>query len=788
MADHLAARKCPDLHDATGGKTVHTQANITITSTALANKVQRALTPEDVRNIITQAQAEMPGLHWRNLGDRDNNAGTVQIASSPALAIIERLTNGMDGLIELAAAQHPTDSPASPREAARKWFGVPIGGIAELTDAQRRRLAAGLQVVLEESGDRDRPTVVVTDQGIGQYPLDAPDTLLSLNRSNKLGSPHLHGAYGQGAAATYRFADYTVIITRRAPAFNGGRQDIVGWTVVWEDPGDPNVDKLPVYRYLVGADNQIPVFEPSALINDSQWHGVRVTHVAYGLRGYTAAYNQPRGGIWALFHSALFDPVLPFLIGGNRDVDGRAAGKGTTRVVIGNAARLSNPGGLRGDLEIAYRNSVTFDVSKVTGQNHGSVKIAYWVVRKVGDAIKGDPTASFATPETAVSMTLSGQRQDAESRMWLKSEIQMPFLSKLVIAQIDVDGLSPLAKRELFSSTRERAVDGNLRSVIYKEVSATLRDDDELRRLEREERNKLLAESVEKVDERVRERLRQYIDTLLKNKTRKVRTTREVVVPPRPQTGGGGPGHRDTDDSGLPADPTFIKFTKDPIRVTQGTNTTVWVEINAKNGYLPLYQDNLVVTIEPSAGSTITDVAKSELLGGKSLWKIHAEVTAPVGDHEIEAVLVTPAGVITATSTITVLPAPTKKKTVVKEEPDKGPRVEWVREAGWDQLDWTERTVGEVQVSPDETLILVNRDQRLLRQAIDSNKKLSEAAIKRREQRYLLPVACGLFEQHHAAQGMDAPPSEDYVAGEHERVAGAVILAISEDLLEGLGE
>ena len=38
--------------------------------------------------------------------------------------------------------------------------------------------------------------------------------------------------------------------------------------------------------------NEIPVFEPSALIGDGQWHGVRVAHVAYGLRGYTAAYNH----------------------------------------------------------------------------------------------------------------------------------------------------------------------------------------------------------------------------------------------------------------------------------------------------------------------------------------------------------------------------------------------------------------------------------------------------------------------------------------------------------------
>jgi hypothetical protein len=47
-----------------------------------------------------------------------------------------------------------------------------------------------------------------------------------------------------------------------------------------------------------------------------------------------------------------------------------------------------------------------------------------------------------------------------------------------------------------------------------------------------------------------------------------------------------------------------------------------------KNGYLPRHEENLVVTVDPSAGGKIADVSKSELLGGKSLWKIHADLDA----------------------------------------------------------------------------------------------------------------------------------------------------------------
>ena len=762
-----------------------TQANIPITSTALGQKVQSAKTPADVREIIKQAQAEIAGMKWRALGDRENNAGTVQIASSAAAALIERITNGMDGQIELLGMLNPSDSPASPRQAARQWFGVPVGGIADMDDSQRRKLAEGMSVTMEDSGARDRPTVVVTDSGVGQHPLDAPITLLSLNGSNKIGSPHLHGAYGQGAAATYRFAKYTVIVTRRAPEFNGGRDDLVGWTVVWEDPGDPTTDKLPVYRYLVGPDGNIPAFEPHALAGDTAWHGVRVAHVAYDLRGFTGAYNQPRNGIWALFHNALFDPVLPFLISGNRDIDASAAGKGTTRVVVGNTARLNNPSGLRGDLEIAHRNSVTFDLTKATGNDYGTTNIRYWVVRNKTD-LKADPTASFVTPDTAIAITLSGQRQDSEGRVWLKAKVKLPFLYKKLIVQIDVDGLTPLAKRELFSSTRERAIDSDLRDLIYAEVADTLRGDDELRRLDREERNRLLAESADKVDDKIREKLRKYIDTLT-NKKRKVRKAVPTKIPPQTRTSG-GPSKRSIDDKHLHADPTYIRFEKPKITIVQGGNTTVWVEIDAKNGYLPRNEHNLVVTIDPSAAGEVADVSKSELLGGKSLWKFHATLDAKIGEHSVDAVLVTPNGVLAAKTTIEVKPAPVLNKTRTVEEPDNGPIVEWVKEAEWAGLGWSEQTVGEVKASSDETLILVNRDQRLLKAAVDNNRKLSEGQIKHRAERYLLPVACGLFEQHRATEGATDIPSDSYVAGEMERLAGAVILAISEDLLDDISE
>ncbi len=760
----------------------------TVVSDLLATAVNTATTVEDVKTIIAAAEKELGGLHWRDVGDRPNNAGTVQIASSAAAALIERITNPIDGMIELKAAGHTGDMPTSPREAACQWFGIPRGGVSEMTDSERRKLAENITVILEDSGEADRPTVCITDRGIGQHPDDASRTLLSLNENNKIGQPYLQGAYGQGAAASYRFSRFTVIVTRRAPAFNDGRPDIVGFTMVWEDPGDPNVQKLPTYRYLVDASREIPAFAPDAL-DDREWHGVRVTHVAYELRGYTAAYTQPKNGVWALFHSALFDPVLPFLVGGNRPVDVKAVkGSNSTRVVIGNVARLDSPSGPHGDLEVSYRNSERFDLTKVTGRDLGSFSINFWVLqRPPGSTSTSDPTASYVGTDNAVTMTLSGQRQDAESRTWLKNRTDLPFLVRNLIVQVDVDGLSPLAKRELFASTRERAVDSDLRDRLYAEVATCLKGDGELRRSEREERDKLLAQSTEQVDEKVRDRLRKHIQTLLKNKSRNIK---QVDIVPDNPGGGGGKSQRDIDDSHLPAAPTSIVFVRDPITIKRGGTTNVWVEINAKNGYLPDHEADLSVIFDSALGGKVADIAKSRLLGGRSQWRFQAAADMPLGDFDVEAVMVTPSGVIRATATMRVIePDKTKPKTTTVQKPDNGPEIKWMHRTSWDGLSWTARTVGEVRVDSDQTLILLNREQRLLEKALDHNKKLTKEQIQTRAGRYLFPVACALYEQYEAAKEMTDAPSSEYITGELERLAEAVLLVIDQDSLsDGAGE
>lgn len=774
----------------------------------LAQSILTARTEQDVKDILEAAkQRGIAGS--RPIGDREVNAGTIEIASNSYSAIGERLTNSIDAIIELYArragyveiADWPVP-PANPRDAARELLQLPKAGLADLTDKEKRKLAELVVVMLDESGVKKHPTIIVEDKGIGQGQFEMPDGLLSLNRDNKVRKPWQHGAYGQGGSAPLRFAPFTIFISRKAPdLLEGGQVDTVAWTVAYRDEGDPYKEALPVYRYLVGSNDQVPTFDPSCL-PDPDWHGTRIVHIAYALDRYSQAYTQLQTGAWGMFHTLLFDPVLPFLVGGRRQVDLTSVKKGaisdddmsdlvvakgdSTRVVSGNRIRL-DVGPKGGDPEIAWRGSDSRDLTKAHGDDLGTLRINYWVVRRPADSErKTDPVLSYVDRNSAVTVTLGGQRHEAERRSWLNEKLGLPYLAKNLIVQIDIDGLSPPAKRQLFSATREQMVDGPMKDLVYGEAVEMLNADRELRRLEAEMRDRAMSKGAAQVADKVRKKLAKFVNTFLKGKTKKIKVNdvRKTVVGPEPKQGGKKSQPRSTDDTHLPASPTDMKFSRDPITVARGRRTTVWLHLDAKNGYLPKHGDDLSISFSPELGGKVLDVGQSELLAGKSMWTLQAEDDAPLGDGEIEATLITPNGVLRASSKVRVInpPKTTERKQREKEVPEKGPEIVWVTRDEWD-ADFTERTIGQVNISAENTDIRVNRHHALIDRML-SDKTLSEDQSKTRGDKYLFAIGCGLFRQEFAYRENGKRPDKDQIEGEQERMAEAVLIAIDDKSIE----
>jgi hypothetical protein len=762
------------------------------TNTELAELLRQVRTSTDVERILRHTS----GLNSAvvPVGGRENNIGTIRMASDPGLALIERLTNGMDSVLELAVLQHPNIRPQSPQAAAR-LLGVPAGGLADMTDAERRSLADRLVICMHESGVRRRPTVSIQDSGMGQHPSKMAQTLLSLNENNKVGKPYTMGTYGQGGSVTFGFSPYTVIMTRRHPELlEPGQEDVVGWTVVYEEQTDPTLNIMSRYVWLVQADGS-PFTLPASLFPDFD-HGVRVTHVEYDVQSLQGPFTTQ---MWQFLHAALFEPVLPFLVTGDRDGDPKkTGGQPDSRVVIGNAARLANVANAKGDLELGAHDSFKIEL----GAQYGSVTADYWaLVRPAGSSSSGDPAASYVDASSAVSLTLHGQRQDAERRSWIKDRARLPFLYKGIVVHINANNLLPNGRRELFASTRERATESELRRLIYARVAEELRTSDELKALNHAEKERMLQRSTAATNEKVRKRLGKFIKQKLEGVFKPTGGKQGSGTGPGSEGGGfsgggntratggsgggGGAGRprspRDTDDSQLPHVPTRVSFSTSHLRVRQGTGAHVWVEINAKNGYLPTHDDDLTIDIDGDADHRLSVTTRSKLLGGKSRWALLTTADTPVGHYKLRVALMTANGELAADLPIEVVP-PRQEPSQPKggNDNETGPDVRWLTKQEWPD-DFTAQTVGRVTQDDESTIIWVNRDYDLLAKLL-AGTNITPEQIELRADRYQFPVACGLWLQHHDVSNLAAPPSDDYQQRELHRLAEAVLVAMDPDV------
>jgi phenylpropionate dioxygenase-like ring-hydroxylating dioxygenase large terminal subunit len=174
---------------------------------------------------------------------------------------------------------------------------------------------------------------------------------------------------------------------------------------------------------------------------------------------------------------------------------------------------------------------------------------------------------------------------------------------------------------------------------------------------------------------------------------------------------------------------------------------------------------------------------RSQLLGGLSRWFFEADENAPVGYYTFRATLYTPNGVLTDITTITVAVAPEAKPKSNATEPETGPDVRWVYRPDWPNHEGNldARTAGYVTEDEAETIIWVNRHLDVLDDSL-RRRALTREQVTSRTDRYLYPIACALWLQHHSVQSADPRPSDSYLKQEMRRVAEAILVAIDPDI------
>jgi hypothetical protein len=454
----------------------------------------RALIAAGSEEAAARAVAEFEAAHadakWVPVG-RDNNRGTIEASSDPGRSLVERLTNGIDAVLEAEHAEHKgTPVSKTPREAASAWLGVPEGGLSEMTPTERRRLAQRVAIRVLPGDGRTARLVEVQDAGIGLSPEDMPRTILSLSESNKIQKLYLAGAYGQGGSSTFAVSALTFIASR------ADKLPVVGFTVVRFQDLPAEEYKIGHYVYLTIGGGVLKADVPKDLLPG----GTLVKHFGYDL----SSYPSPVGdySVYGMLNQTLFDPVMPVWL---------EDGVHKYRRVIKGSRNALNGAVDEGDAGERPKLPHSVPLFYVSLGEFGRIGLEYWALERPTKD-KKRPTAAFVNPNRPIVLTLNGQSHAELPVSLIRKTAELPYLSQRLIVHVDCNSLTPSGKRALFVSNREDARRGVVLDLIQQEVVKVLRSDDELSRLNTEAKQ----EGVKERDENAVRQLRTEVARMLR--------------------------------------------------------------------------------------------------------------------------------------------------------------------------------------------------------------------------------------------------------------------------------
>jgi hypothetical protein len=553
---------------------------------------------------------------WEPLG-RANNVGTIEVATDSGRSVVERLTNGIDAILEAEfELHHGLPVCRSPRDAAGAWLSVPPGGLSGLTVVQRRQLANKVVCSILPGEGPDSRIVEVRDFGVGIAPSVMPETILSLNESNKLQKHYLAGLYGQGGSSTFAVSKLSVIASRYAD------RPSIGFTVVRYQDLPPEKFRTGRYVYLKldGA-----VLEAQALPPGGFAAGTLVRHFGYELSRYPNPIGEK--SVYGLLNRVLFDPILPVFL------DNGALKTRQRRVIKGSRNALN--GAIdEGDEEAnGPPLSHHMPLSTISLGDWGVVGLEYWVL----DSSKGgpQPTRAFVHPRRPIILTMNGQNHDERPQSLVTQDAELPYLGQRLICHVNCDGLDALGKRTLFVSTREGARHGPLGELIDKEVVRALKSDDELTRLNSEAAEK----NYQEQDEEAIQQMRREVARILRVQGLKLSDAGPIGGTDTEGASKRSHGHRGPRKKLEPLEihepPTFVRILwadAEPIEFHTGQRRYLRIETDANSVYhdpTDPRRSKFNVIVLPDSG--LIGRGTTALQGGRMRVVVEAGADASVG-------------------------------------------------------------------------------------------------------------------------------------------------------------
>lgn len=724
----------------------------------LLDALQSVTTAEEVDELI-----ESKPLEWEPLGGRDNNVGIVRTGSSPSQALAERMTNGIDAVLERAVVEGKISSDcATPREAVHKLYGLGMDGYQGLSSREVREKAEQTMTVrMLEGSDDSHLTIETDDEGIGQKPDNFPETFLSLNKDGKITKPYLIGKYGQGGSNSFDFCEYAIILSR---ASEGGD---LGWSIVRfnERLGEDDEYKDGVFEYCTRPDGSIPRI-PEKMV--SEWTGSTVRLIDYQAGNFNNSLGPSGKNIYPVANRAMFGSLFPFMLEDTRHetFDGYN-GKPKRRTIVGSRYRLD------GGASDVYKAG---EFKRIDVDELGELRVKYWVLEKTSSV------EQFADKAEPIVFTLHGQRHHAERKQFLR-QTSYSFLKDRMIIEVDCEALSQAGKR-IFSSTRDRVTEGEKYNRIKQALKDSFENHDELEALNMEFKQRALSESSSEQEEKAKDLLAKLLQDPDPSSPGQVRTDGSGSDG---KNGGGSDGGSGGVD---PVTPLYdvpktveIDNTSDPLQASQGRMLRIRSKIDATDGFEEMPGAEITLEVSGDVSDALSSKSETLLKDGWKRYQLAVDDDATIGGTgEITVTADWPSGSRSATRAVEITEPP-QRSTGGNSGEIQAPDIhqvqaedEGAREAANLLDDDAVAAYMPDSEGPGKVFVaMFNETIQPIRETNDT-----ENTVDQYDRQYAAYMAFNEVMRHrHLEEDDGEAPSDEYVKREQNRVAATLMRSIT---------
>ena len=445
---------------------------------------------------------------WTYYGGRENNFSTIGNQQSKAdQALVEKLINSVDTTYlaesyKLKIDPESKDAPQSISDAMIKFFNIENGKLANLNALERTKLSENINLIA--TGSKTSPSYSIVDKGEGQLPEEMKNTLLSLDKSNKLRIPFVQGKFNMGGTGVFRFCgekNLQLIISKRNPALlNGQNKNEWGFTIVRRDDPRNNV-RNSCYRYLAPNNSILKFQEDKLNLLPGKYPNAYTEPLPWGTFIKLYEYNIGPG----LRTNILFDLynrlslLMPSLGLPIRLYERRSGYTGHTfeTTLSGLTVRLEED--KRENLEDGFPTSATITIN---GQN---LKVLMF-------AFKRKQKEKYAKNEGVV-FSINGQTHGfLTNSFFTRNSVQLGYIADSVLVLIDCSEIAGRHREDLFMNSRDRLSEGKLKSSIESELADLLKNHKGLRELKERRRREDIEGKLE--DSKP---LAEVIENILKN-------------------------------------------------------------------------------------------------------------------------------------------------------------------------------------------------------------------------------------------------------------------------------